>query len=355
MSHAISQKIDGDDETFDKIQQSERVKNLTPPDDNLCNNMTLSLDLNDPINSSLSQELARCSFDQVFDIPVNANSSIHQQCTKITDISIPDMQLSSQFPRSHEASPERPSINFPPMDSDVTDTQLLSMQIGNEGGQNLSDTTSDEVNQRVTETNHVADIRVSNMTTTKPVEDSATHCNNVLPAGKLNDGTGPGPHGETTIENDRMLLLSSQQGTSDPQNEAPKERGILNDVNDNLFLLSSCPGKRTGKTTQFKEEDFDHDVYTTKKTGLVTSHPVKWSISLEHYIDTSDLVKCRWRYKKSNEGCYTEANLLLFYDKTKKIEIKSLIPYGGDHSARRHVQGVDLKRVSKSTRPLQDS
>ena len=327
MSHAIAsnnnnipQKIDGNDETLDKIQPSEVVENLTfgeHPDDDIFNNITLSLDSNEQINRrSLSKELARCSFDdQAFDIPVNAN---------ITDTSIPDMQFSSQFPRSHESSPELPDTDFSPMDFAAADTQLLSTQIGNEGGQNLCDTTSDEVNQRVTETDRVAGIRAGNLSTSEPVEDSATHCNNVLPAGESNVGTGPGPHEEVTTENDRTLLPSSQQGTSEPPNEAPKERGILNDVNENLFLLSSCPGKRTGKTTQFKEEDFDHDVYTTKKTGFVTSHPVKWSIALEHYIDSSDPVKCRWRYKKSKEGCYTEAKIsFCFTIKQRRLKSRS--------------------------------
>ena len=72
---------------------------------------------------------------------------------------------------------------------------------------------------------------------------------------------------------------------------------------------------------ELKEDAFDNDVYARNTTGFVTSHPVKWTIALEHYIASKESNSCRWRYKTDKVGKYTEASLILFYEMTRRLEI----------------------------------
>ena len=110
--------------------------------------------------------------------------------------------------------------------------------------------------------------------------------------------------------------------TKEEATDVGKDRTVLEDISNDLFTLSINPGKRKSKMAQLKEEVFDHDLYVRNTTGFATSQPVKWSMALEKYIANKATTRCRWRYKKDDQGRYCEANLLLYFDTTKKIDVK---------------------------------
>ncbi len=100
------------------------------------------------------------------------------------------------------------------------------------------------------------------------------------------------------------------------------DRPLEEDIQNGRFLLTTAPHRRRGKHPQLKDEQFDNTVYTKNVTGFTTTNPVKWSIAFEKYIKENVSTRCRWRYQQEKSGKYTDAHLLLFYDTTKKIDVR---------------------------------
>ena len=88
------------------------------------------------------------------------------------------------------------------------------------------------------------------------------------------------------------------------------------------------------------------ELYVRNTAGFATSHPVKWSMALEKYIEQHGSTRCRWRYKTEETGVYSEANLILYFETTKKIDMK--INYGNGVIM---VQGEPYKNWVKNEFP----
>ena len=138
----------------------------------------------------------------------------------------------------------------------------------------------------------------------------------------------PVPNDNVQIGGNDIASQSSQLSESNTKpdkresEDIGKEQTVLEDIHNKHFTLSINLKKRTGKTTQLKEEEFDNDIYLRNTTGFVTTNPVRWSMAMERYIQQQTSTRCRWTYKKEPSGVYSEAHLLLYFDTTKKIEVK---------------------------------
>ena len=45
-------------------------------------------------------------------------------------------------------------------------------------------------------------------------------------------------------------------------------------------------------------------------------------MALEEYIAEKSSTRCRWHYKRETTGLYSEAILLLYFETTKKVDLK---------------------------------
>ena len=129
------------------------------------------------------------------------------------------------------------------------------------------------------------------------------------------------------LDNVTVAVTSEvDKDSSDPRKklylEISKDRTIVEDIQNALFALSINPKGRKGKVREMKEEEFDLELYVRNTSGFTTSRPVKWSMALEKYIDQNKSTRCRWGYKKEESGVYSEANLLLYFDNTKRVDLK---------------------------------
>ena len=70
-----------------------------------------------------------------------------------------------------------------------------------------------------------------------------------------------------------------------------KERPLINDINDKLFVETQYVqlSKRKGKTGELPYEDISFDVYQQKKCGFLTKRPLAWATAIGTYLnETSD-------------------------------------------------------------------
>ena len=130
------------------------------------------------------------------------------------------------------------------------------------------------------------------------------------------------------MESNTSDLPLSQETTLNNEHDVEKKNKIIDDIEQGYFALSTAPHKRRGKHPQLKVEAFDHDVYARNVTGFTTVNPVKWSMALERYIEENETVRCRWHYGIDTGPIYTSSHLLLYYETSKKVEIRIHYPIG---------------------------
>lgn len=108
-----------------------------------------------------------------------------------------------------------------------------------------------------------------------------------------------------------------------------KQRSLQIDINDFLFVetIFVKPCKRKGKISELPYEDISFDVYQQKKCGFLTKRPLEWAKAIENYINETRDVEARWEYKMEKEK-YSECEIILYVDKTKKVLINIFVRSG---------------------------
>ncbi len=200
--------------------------------------------------------------------------------------------------------------------SSTTNPDVSAANDLNDDPTTTSDFTSEQIAQQGCKDSSLEEVE----TVEQFIDDALAQLNE-----KSNSKKDSEPGVETPPEVPPNEINATQTGKKEGM-EVAKERTVLEDVQDNLFTLTINSSKRKGKMSQLKEEEFDMELYVRNTAGFSTSHPVKWSMALEKYIEQYGSTRCRWRYKKEETGVYSEANLILYFDTTKKIDMK--INYG---------------------------